>query len=233
MEPTAAPESSPSGDERWLPVPNWEDCYAVSSHGRVRNIRPGGRGRRAPGGILAGSLNAFGYRFVILSGNGERWTVTIHRLVCAAFIGPRPEGLDVCHNDGNRTNNHLANLRYDTRSENIRDAVRHGTHVQARKTHCKNGHELTPENATIGHHGNPTWRRCQACRRQVAEVPAGYIPVREAAAMLGYSEKTFYLTTYRYGDFPPSMKIVGRRYFEETALRDWRKKHPSNRKQAQ
>lgn len=48
-------------------------------------------------------------------------------LVMLAFVGPRPDGLDVCHGNGNPADNRLENLRYGTRSENMRDALRHGT----------------------------------------------------------------------------------------------------------
>lgn len=49
-------------------------------------------------------------------------------LVMLAFVGERPEGMDIRHLDGVVTNNNLSNLCYGTRSENILDCVRHGTH---------------------------------------------------------------------------------------------------------
>jgi hypothetical protein len=55
--------------------------------------------------------------------------VKAHRLVAMAFIGPAPSpGHEVAHGDGNRINNALPNLRWATRSENVRDSIRHGTH---------------------------------------------------------------------------------------------------------
>jgi len=45
-------------------------------------------------------------------------------LVLLAFWGPCPSGLEVCHNDGSRDNNHLDNLRYDTHKANLQDASR-------------------------------------------------------------------------------------------------------------
>lgn len=55
---------------------------------------------------------------------------TIHQLVAEAFIGPRPEGLETCHNDGDPTNNHVGNLRYATHAENAADMVKHGTQAK-------------------------------------------------------------------------------------------------------
>jgi hypothetical protein len=43
------------------------------------------------------------------------------------FEGPCPEGLEVCHGDGNKGNNVLSNLRYGTRLENAMDRALHGT----------------------------------------------------------------------------------------------------------
>jgi hypothetical protein len=50
----------------------------------------------------------------------------VHRLVLLAFVGPCPPGFDCCHFDGNPFNNHLANLRWDTRKANCADTIRHG-----------------------------------------------------------------------------------------------------------
>jgi hypothetical protein len=44
-----------------------------------------------------------------------------------AFQGPCPNGLEVRHLDGNRTNPKLNNLKYGTRIENMQDAILHGT----------------------------------------------------------------------------------------------------------
>ena len=51
----------------------------------------------------------------------------VHRLVLEAFVGPCPDGMESCHNDGNRSNNHVSNLRWDTRKGNFADCVKHGT----------------------------------------------------------------------------------------------------------
>jgi hypothetical protein len=53
----------------------------------------------------------------------------VHQLVAEAFIGACPEEMEVCHRDGNRANNALSNLRYDTRKNNHADKRLHGTHL--------------------------------------------------------------------------------------------------------
>lgn len=50
----------------------------------------------------------------------------VHRLVLESFVGPCPEGMEACHNDGDPSNNSLYNLRWGTRQENYDDSIRHG-----------------------------------------------------------------------------------------------------------
>jgi HNH endonuclease len=118
--------------ERWLPIPDWV-AYDVSDWGRVRSYYvPGYCGvvdrQRLKPKIVGGNPTVEGYRSVCLYKQNSRSgkTVTIHILVLEAFVGPRPRGLEGCHNDGDGSNNHLSNLRWDTRSENILDRFRHG-----------------------------------------------------------------------------------------------------------
>ena len=55
------------------------------------------------------------------------------------------------------------NLRWDTRSANVLDQVRHGTHVQARKTHCPRNHPYDEQNTYRNNQGR---RECRACHRE-------------------------------------------------------------------
>lgn len=125
-------------DEEWRPVVGWEGFYEVSSLGRVRSVDrtvtfADGRVRRYAAQVRATHTDNFGYQKVTLKRSGENRRALIHQLVAAAFIGPRPDGLEVCHSDGNKTHNHATNLRYDTRAANHADAARHGTLKRPRK----------------------------------------------------------------------------------------------------
>lgn len=104
-----------------------------------------------------------GYPRVSLRRDGRDTVRAVHVLVAEAFIGPRPPGHEVRHINGVRTDPGAHNLIYGTRSENMRDAVRHGTHPQASKTHCKHGHEFTPEN-TYQSRGRRNCRKCHLDR---------------------------------------------------------------------
>lgn len=114
--------------EAWRAIPG-HSGYEVSDHGRVRSIdrwvvhakhgKAFYRGR-----ILRPQPNSGGYLQVNL---GIGILKRIAPLVMLAFVGPCPAGLEACHNDNNKLNNRLSNLRYGTRSSNQMDRVVHGT----------------------------------------------------------------------------------------------------------
>lgn len=53
--------------------------------------------------------------------------IGVHRLILEAFCGPCPAGMEACHNNGDRSDNRIDNLRWDTRKANHQDKHRHGT----------------------------------------------------------------------------------------------------------
>lgn len=113
------------------------------------------------GRILKPFKNKRGYLILALSKNGNLRTRAVHKLVALAFIGEPFGNQVVRHLDGDSENNHFTNLKYGTHSENSKDAVRHGTHVSSRKSHCPEGHPYEGENLVI-----ISGRRCcRECRR--------------------------------------------------------------------
>jgi hypothetical protein len=112
--------------EVWKAIEGFE--YEVSNHGRVRSlprvVNRGFAGKRyMPGKVLRGR-NHFGYRTVVLCSEHQRRDTFIHRLVLEAFVGPAPPGRDDCnHKDANKSNNHISNLEWVTRKENINHAI--------------------------------------------------------------------------------------------------------------
>ena len=134
--------------------------------GRVRSLDgTDSLGRRRAGRVLSLTpLSSTGYLKVGITKDRHQTTRTVHSLVLEAFIGPRPEGMHVCHGDGDRTHNALVNLRWDTPSENGYDTVRHRHHQAVLKEACPLGHLLQPFNLTsdsmrLGR------RSCLACSR--------------------------------------------------------------------
>lgn len=125
IEPTGA-------RERWASVPGHKGRYDVSDRGRVRTWIAPGNGRRtlAEPRIMVPIANAKrgGYLQVGLSRLGCKvQTRPVHTLVLEAFSGPRPSGTLCRHINGNPLDNRVSNLVWGTQSENMADALRHGT----------------------------------------------------------------------------------------------------------
>lgn len=153
-------------DEEWKPVVGYEGRYEVSSTGLVKSLgRKDGAGRLRKGRLLRQVVKDSGHmRVALYDGSGNQKKLYVHTLVMEAFVGERPEGMEVCHNNGTPDDNRLENLRWDTRSENMIDVIRHGRNPQLNKTECPRGHALVAPNLrryelTIGE------RKCLACRR--------------------------------------------------------------------
>jgi hypothetical protein len=120
--------------------------YRVGSDGSVwtrlklAHYGPGnGRGTRAVVGeswrrMKPTTRGNRGYSLVTLHRQGRRKGMLVHRLVLLAFVGEPPDGTEACHGDGNRANNALANLRWDTRTSNHADKHKHGTDRLGEKT---------------------------------------------------------------------------------------------------
>lgn len=122
--------------EEWRSVVGFEGLYEVSDQGRVRSLD-----RRVPVKRNGATHTKFyparelsqiphpndPYLRVWLSSDGKVRPFTVHALVASAFYGPRPDGKEVCHRDGNGRNNAASNLRYASRTHNREDSRRHGT----------------------------------------------------------------------------------------------------------
>src|SRR5574338_478547 len=108
------------GDEcHWadwgIPDPIFQPFYEVSCTGRVWSVRS----QRD----MAPATQWNGYRGVVFSANKKLKRYTVHQLVASAFCR-RPDGATtVDHLDGDKTNNHAANLEWVTLSENHRRAI--------------------------------------------------------------------------------------------------------------
>lgn len=144
--------------EEWRPIVGFPD-YMVSDKGRVLSTR-----RREPR-VLRANPTTNGYLQVLLwRPEGGRRAHRVHVLVAEAFYGPRPNGHQVRHLDGNQLNNCRSNLAYGTARDNAADMKRHGTHHFARRSACKNGHPFDEQNTR---HGRDR-RYCRACDRDKA-----------------------------------------------------------------
>jgi len=104
----------------WRDVVGWEGLYKVSDQGDIWSVRNEM--------VLKPMHRKEQYFRVCLSRMGWRVTIPVHEIVAKAFIGPKPKGLEICHNNGNGFDNAKTNIRYDTHVNNCMDAVSYGTH---------------------------------------------------------------------------------------------------------
>lgn len=125
-------------DEIWKPLPGWEDLYEISSHGRIKSLRRNGQ-------IMKTGTGGPKARYPIAALTRTVYP-TIHRLVLETFVGPCPEGMEACHNNGNPADNRVENLRWDTHIANMADQRVHGTRVPGRAPYFieYDGQRLTP-----------------------------------------------------------------------------------------
>lgn len=114
--------------EEWREIPGFYGWYEISSYGRVRSWY-GWRGvkRLDVPRIRRTYVNrGTGYVQCSLKLSGVVTTIDVHRIVGEVFI-PNPEGKpQVAHNNGNKTDNRVTNLRWVTQTENEADKLLHG-----------------------------------------------------------------------------------------------------------
>lgn len=85
-----------------------------------------------------------------------------HRVAYEILVGPVPHGMELDHLCRNTSCVNPAHLEPVTHRENILRGVGMGG-VNARKTHCKHGHEFTEDNTIILKSSG--WRICAICEK--------------------------------------------------------------------
>lgn len=118
--------------EIWKAV-SGQPGYEVSSEGNIRSWRSrNGKGMsKVPHPLKPNKLKKGYLQVTFLSGSeATRKYRKIHQVVLEAFVGPRPEGMESCHDDGDVSNNKLSNLRWDTHANNMSDQDKHGTRLK-------------------------------------------------------------------------------------------------------
>jgi hypothetical protein len=132
-------ENDIGATEEWRSVIGYEGRYSVSSLGRVRRdeywtLTSFGEIAHRPGKVMSLKYSN-GYPRVTLARSGKDSTKSVQVLVAEAFLGPRPAGLKVCHNEPVPSNVAVSNLRYDTQYENCQDTVRQKRTAWGEKHH--------------------------------------------------------------------------------------------------
>lgn len=100
--------------EKYIVLQGFYDCYAVSNYGNVKNIRNGY--------VLKPSIRPDGYRSVLLSKNGKKMSIKVHRLVAMYHVDVVDNKMHVNHKNGIKHDNQSENLEWCTPTENMRHA---------------------------------------------------------------------------------------------------------------
>lgn len=106
-----------------------------------------------------GARTQKGYGQIYISGKSRYAHIVSYNL----HYGKVPDGLEIDHLCENPSCVNPGHLEAVSHSENIRRAAPRINYVNRLKTHCLNGHELTPENLRGGQAGR---RQCKICARE-------------------------------------------------------------------
>jgi len=108
----------------WKDIKGYEGRYQISDGGEVKSLP---RNRSPKENIIAQNKTNCGYKQVRLRINSKPKYMSTHRLVLMAFVGSPPKGKpDANHIDGDKTNNHVSNLEWCSKAENMAHAKANG-----------------------------------------------------------------------------------------------------------
>lgn len=109
--------------------------------------------------LWTGAKNPAGYGSFSMNGTNDM----AHRTSWTLTYGPIPEGMFVCHHCDNPPCVRPDHLFLGTALDNMLDKVAKGrAKGPTLKTHCKHGHEYTPENTYLWNGA----RQCRICMRE-------------------------------------------------------------------
>lgn len=118
-----------------------------------------------------GSLSTYGYGIIII----DYKQIRVHRFIYEYYHGQICPDLVIDHLCRNKKCSNPIHLEQVTNRINIQrgNAGRHGkhskgnNHYQNKKTHCKNGHEFTPENTAIRKDNSRSCKLCHKTRQKI------------------------------------------------------------------
>jgi len=123
-----------------------------------------------------GGKHEYGYGQFQMKINGKWRAVQGGKAAWLIFRGVVPEGMQVRHKCDNPACVNPEHLELGTHKQNMGDRHTRKTHPFSAKTHCKNGHEFTPENTYLWVRSSTnTVRKCRQCRRDSMTKKESYV----------------------------------------------------------
>lgn len=141
--------------EIWKPIPGYGGFYEASNLGNIRvkdrevekfcgltgtKVKQFYKGRV----LNPSNANKYGHKSVHIGYDKKRILVSVHKLILLAFVGPCPDGMECCHNNGIASDNRIENLRWDTHKNNNADRKKHGSYPSG-KNHPMYGKKMPEE----------------------------------------------------------------------------------------
>ena len=168
--------------ESWKPLQfsGWKSLrkkYALSTHGRIASYTDD---VLTDGKLLSGSLTT-GYRTLNLHRPGDNGTLYIHREIARLFL-PKPssKAIYVIHNNHNKLDNSVKNLRWATLQEMIE-------HQQ--KSPAKIAYKKVQANRSVGLKLNAT--QVKSIKKMLDDTKRK-LTIKKLAEKFGVSEMTMY-----------------------------------------
>lgn len=127
--------------ERFEDIIGYEGLYQIGTHGTVVSLAKEKLGKSScvyetKQKKLIPQINKIGYNSVILTDEfGCTRKIDIHRLVALQFVDNDFNKPQVNHIDGNKSNNHISNLEWNTAKENMQHASIMGLVVRGETHH--------------------------------------------------------------------------------------------------
>lgn len=123
-------------EEEWRLIPNFPSYY-ISDDGKFRRYKDGNWIQIKS--YLKESRRGHYLRVSLSSTDRKRCHFYVHRLLWEVFVGPVPENYVVDHENGDRFDCRLENLRLATKSENAQNKAPSGVKRFKGVCHLKNG----------------------------------------------------------------------------------------------
>ena len=126
-------------------IPSLKFLYEVSEDGRIfRNVKSKKQNKI----VVDYHHSSKGYAFTFICREGKVQRIPIARVVAECWLGIKPEGYEIDHRDRNSLNNHYKNLRYVTKSEQMKNRD-HSNIIETGTKNLVKQHEVCKKPITL------------------------------------------------------------------------------------